>query len=137
MNFLKAYIGVLVVFVILDAIWLGVVAVDFYAETIGHLMAENVNWGAAVVFYVMYIGGIAYFISVPAGATGELKTALVNGALFGVIAYGTYDLTNFATLRDWPLKVVVYDMIWGGFITASAALGGFFAVRKKEAEGTL
>lgn len=133
MNFLKAYIGVLIVFVILDAIWLGVVAVEFYAENIGHLMAEDVNWGAAVVFYAMYIAGIAYFISIPAGEAGSLKKALVNGVLFGVIAYGTYDLTNFATLRDWPLNVVVYDMIWGGFITASAAIGGFFAVRKKEA----
>lgn len=130
MNFLKAYVGVLIVFVIFDAVWLGLIAVDFYAETIGHLMAETVNWGAAVVFYAMYIGGIAHFVSIPAGAAGDLKKAAVNGALFGVIAYGTYDLTNFATLRDWPLKVVVYDMIWGGFITASAAIGGFFAVKK-------
>lgn len=128
-QFLKSYAGALVVFLLLDAIWLGVVAADFYAETIGHLMAENVNWGAAVVFYAIYIGGIAYFVSVPAGASGDFKKALVNGALFGVIAYGTYDLTNFATLRDWPLKVVVYDMIWGGFITASAAIGGFVAAR--------
>ena len=130
MNFLKAYVGVLIVFVIFDAVWLGLIAVDFYAETIGHLMAETVNWGAAVVFYAMYIGGIAHFVSIPAGAVDDLKKAAVNGALFGVIAYGTYDLTNYATLRDWPLKVVVADMLWGGFITASAAIGGYFAVKK-------
>ena len=133
MKFLKAYVGVLVVFVIFDAVWLGVIAVDFYAETIGHLMAENVNWGAAAVFYVVYIGGIAYFVSIPAAATGDLKKAALNGVLFGIIAYGTYDLTNFATLRDWPLKVVIYDMIWGGFITASAAIGGFLATRRSAA----
>jgi len=132
MNFLRAYIGVLIVFVVFDAVWLGVIAVDFYAETIGHLMAEKVNWGAAVVFYAMYIGGIAYFISVPAAESGTLKKAALNGVLFGVIAYGTYDLTNFATLRDWPLNVVIYDMIWGGFITASAAVGGFFALGKSK-----
>ncbi len=130
MNFLKAYVGVLIVFVIFDAVWLGLIAVDFYAETIGHLMADTVNWGAAVVFYAMYIGGIAYFVSIPAGAAGDLRKAAVNGALFGIIAYGTYDLTNFATLKDWPLKVVVADMLWGGFITASAAIGGYFAVKK-------
>jgi len=130
MNFLKAYVGVLIVFVIFDAVWLGLIAVDFYAETIGHLMAENVNWGAAVVFYAMYIGGIAHFVSIPASEVGDLRKAVVNGALFGIIAYGTYDLTNFATLRDWPLKVVVADMLWGGFITASAAIGGFMAAKR-------
>ncbi len=130
MNFLKAYVGILIVFVIFDAVWLGLIAVDFYAETIGHLMAETVNWGAAAVFYAIYIGGIAHFVSIPAGATGGLRQAAVNGALFGIIAYGTYDLTNFATLQGWPLKVVVADMLWGGFITASAAIGGYFAIKK-------
>jgi len=134
MNFLKAYIGVLIVFVIFDAVWLGLIAADFYAETIGHLMAETVNWGAAVVFYAMYIGGIAHFVSIPAGAASDLRQAVVNGALLGAIAYGTYDLTNYATLRDWPLKVVVADMLWGGFITASAAIGGYLAVKKSSSQ---
>lgn len=125
MLFIKTYSVTLLAFAAIDAVWLGVIAPDFYANNIGHLMAENVNWGAAVAFYLLYIAGIVKFGINSVATSKAWKAAALNGATFGLIAYATYDLTNYATLTDWPLIVVVADMIWGAFITGSAATVGF------------
>lgn len=130
----KTYIVTLMAFAVIDAVWLGVVAPDFYANHIGHLMAENVNWGAAVAFYLLYIAGIVKFGVNTVGMSESWKKAATNGAFFGLIAYATYDLTNYATLTDWPLIVVVADMIWGAFITGSAATIGFVFQQKSSAK---
>ena len=133
MAFVKTYLVTLIAFLAIDAVWLGVVAPDFYANNIGHLMAENVNWGAALAFYLLYIVGIVKFGIAATNASQGWKGAALNGAMFGLIAYATYDLTNFATLKDWPLNVVIADMIWGAFITGASATIGFLLHQKMNA----
>lgn len=129
-NFLMAYTGALAAFLILDGIWLSLVAGGFYAETIGYLMRENIIWVSAIIFYLLYIGGVVHFVSLPAARENKLKKAALNGAFLGIIAYGTYDLTNYATIRDWPFVVVAVDMAWGAFVTTMVGIAGFFAARK-------
>lgn len=129
MQFLKAYLAALLVFLALDAVWLGVIASDFYAETLGYLMRENVNFVAAGIFYVFFVAGVVHFVSLPAGRRGGWHWAALNGAFFGLLTYGTYDLTNYATVRDWPFIVVVVDMAWGAFVTATVATCGYIAAR--------
>lgn len=115
------YAITLVIFFAIDLVWLGVVAKDFYRQHIGHLMSAEVNWGAAVLFYLVYIGGIVFFAVKPAFDTGSATRALMHGAAFGFIAYATYDLTNQATMRDWPALVTVVDLAWGTVLTATVA----------------
>jgi uncharacterized membrane protein len=93
-------------------------------------MAENFRLGPAIVFYLLYIAGILIFAVQPALASGKWQTALVQGALFGFFCYMTYDMTNYATLRIWSLKVTILDLMWGTFLTGSAATIGFLATRK-------
>ena len=127
MPYLKAYLGTVVAFLAVDAIWLAFIARDFYQENIGHLMLDQPNFSAAAVFYLLYIAGIVFLAVRPGLAAGRWQTAAIHGAVFGFVAYATYDLTNLATLRGWPVKMVVIDMAWGLFLTATAAVGGYFA----------
>jgi uncharacterized membrane protein len=113
------------VFFIIDMIWLGVVARDFYREQIGFLLGP-VNWAAAIVFYLMYIVGIIIFAVTPALQSADWTKALIFGALFGFFTYATYDFTNLATLKDWPFTVVWVDILWGTFLGASVATGSYF-----------
>lgn len=113
------------VFFFIDMLWLGFIANRFYQDQIGHLLGP-VNWTAAIVFYLMYIVGILIFAVVPALEAGSWQRALVLGALFGFFAYATYDFTNLATLKDWPLTVVIVDVIWGAVLTGSVALGSYW-----------
>ena len=123
-KYLIAYGATMLVFFAIDFVWLGVVAKDFYRERLGALMLEQVNLPVAAVFYLIYIVGIVVFAVSPALQAGSWKTALMLGGLFGFIAYGTYDVTNLATLRGWPVSVVIVDMTWGTVLTGvSAALG--------------
>lgn len=108
------------VFFIIDMIWLGVVARDFYATRLGHLLGE-VNWPAAIIFYLVFLVGLTVFAIYPAATTGDVVKALTYGALFGFFTYATYDLTNLATLRDWPLSVTLVDMAWGTVLGGSVA----------------
>lgn len=119
---LKLYCLTLFVFLAIDAVWLGLIAPKFYRSQIGHLMAETVNLPAAGAFYLLFIGMLVYFVVEPGLRVGNLKGALIRGALFGLATYGTYDLTNFATLRDWTFLVTVVDMAWG--VTLSALTAG-------------
>lgn len=121
MKFILAYVATLVPMLILDAVWLGLVAKQLYSRYLGALMTEQVNWWAAGIFYLLYAFGIYFFIVQPAVASGSVVTALWRGALFGLIAYATYDLTNLATLRNWPIPLTLIDLAWGALITASTA----------------
>lgn len=123
MTWIKAYLACLVIFLALDALWLGVLARDSYARHIGHLMAEKVNWTAAVVFYAIYLCGILFFAVRPAldDPGRALQIAALHGALFGLMTYATYGLTNLATLRAWPASMVWVDTGWGVFITGTTA----------------
>jgi uncharacterized membrane protein len=123
-RYLLAYAATLVAMVALDLVWLGVVAKGFYRDGIGHLMAERPNVLVAVLFYALYALGLVIFAVAPHGTAGGWRTTLVTAALFGFFAYATYDLTNLATLRDWPLGVSLLDVAWGTFVSAVAAAAG-------------
>lgn len=123
MKLIQTYFGMMAAFVLIDALWLGVIAKDLYKKNIGHLMTENIVWGAAAVFYLLYLAGIIYFAVFP---SHSLQKALISGALLGGLCYATYDLTNWATLKDWPWKVVAIDIVWGMAITALCAGVGYW-----------
>jgi uncharacterized membrane protein len=109
------------VFFAVDMVWLGLIAKPFYARHIGHLMADKVRWTPALIFYFLYIAGILFFAVLPAVERGSLGRAVLAGALLGLLAYATYDLTNLATLRGWPLLVTVIDLVWGMVLTGGVA----------------
>ena len=116
--FWRFYIVALPVFLLLDTIWLGLVAKKFYAEQLGFLLSESVNWIAAILFYLLFIAGVVVFVLLPFKKETTKKN-VVKGAFFGVITYATYDLTNLATIENWPLLVTIVDIIWGGILSAS------------------
>ena len=125
-----AYVVSAAAFLIADLLWLGVVARDFYLRHLGKFFADKVNWSAAWAFYVIYIAGIVVFAVRPAVRDQSLAGAVLFGSLFGFFAYATYDLTNLATLRDWPRSVVVVDIIWGTILSGiTAGIGFMIAVR--------
>lgn len=129
MVYVKAYAVALAVFLVLDLVWLGLVARGFYASELGLLLRERVNLAAAGGFYLAYVAGVVFFAVAPAVADGGWQRAALNGALLGLIAYGTYDMTNLATLRDWPVAMSVVDIAWGGVVTGACAVAGFAASR--------
>jgi len=106
---------------ILDGLWLTVVAKSFYRANIGHLLSDRVNWGAAALFYFIFITGVMTFVVIPCLQEGNLVKALLLGAAFGFVTYATYDLTNNATLREWPYLVTIVDLAWGSFLTATVS----------------
>lgn len=126
---LAAYAGSAAVFFGLDFIWLGFLAIGFYRTEIGALLLERPNVAAAGAFYVFYVVGIVGFAVLPALNAQSWLSALVAGVALGLIAYGTYDMTNLATLKDWSWKVSIVDLAWGGFVTGSAAVAGYWAAR--------
>lgn len=122
-----AYAATAVVMLALDLLWLGVVARPLYQQGIGHLMAQRPNLAAAALFYALYALGIVIFAVAPHEAAAYGRT-LAAGALFGFFAYATYDLTNLATLRAWPLGLSLIDVAWGSLVSAGAAAAGRFAM---------
>ncbi|MFN8283632.1 MAG: DUF2177 family protein [Chitinophagales bacterium] len=106
----------------LDLLWLGVVAKNFYKEKLGFIFNGEFNTIPAVVFYTIYIFGILYFCQFPAISAHSWKLALINGIFLGFLCYATYDLTNMATIQQWPVSVVIVDIIWGTFLTASVSV---------------
>ena len=123
-KYFGAYAATLVVMVALDLLWIGVIAKPLYQQGIGHLMAERPNIGVAVLFYAVYAVGVLVFAVAPGGSTSGWVRTLVTGALFGFFAYATYDLTNLATLKNWPLGLAVLDVAWGSLVTAVSAAAG-------------
>ena len=130
MTYLIAYVSTAVVFFALDFVWLTRVAIGFYRQNIGELLLATPNFAAAGIFYLFYVIGIVYFAVMPAVTANSVLTALLNGAILGLLAYGTYDMTNLATLKGWSLSVSVVDMAWGAVLTATAAAAGYFAVSR-------
>ncbi len=112
------YLITLAIFFAVDMVWLGVVAKNFYRKHLGYLMAPKVVWPAAILFYLLFIAGLVVFAVRPGLAAGGPLKAVLLGAFLGLVSYATYDLTNQATVKDWPLVVTVVDLIWG------TALGG-------------
>ena len=125
MKIVSVYLLSLIVFLAVDMLWLGVVAKDFYRNNLGHLLRADVNWAAALIFYLLYVAGVLIFAAMPALERQSLRQAVLLGALFGFFAYATSDLTNLATLKDWPLNVVLVDILWGAVLTACVAAASF------------
>ncbi len=123
-KYFATYASTLVVMVALDLLWIGVIAKPLYQQGIGHLMAERPNIGVAVLFYVIYAVGVVVFAVAPDSPASGWGRTLVMGVLFGFFAYAAYDLTNLATLKNWPLGLSLMDMAWGSFVTAVSAAAG-------------
>jgi uncharacterized membrane protein len=123
--FLKLYCIALPIFFAADMIWLGVLAKNFYTKQIGSLMTPNVNWAAAILFYLLFLAGLVIFVIVPAVEKGSWERALLFGVLFGLVTYATYDLTNLATLKDWPLALTIVDLTWGMALAGSVSVGTY------------
>jgi uncharacterized membrane protein len=117
-NTVFLYLITLAIFFLIDMAWLGLAAKNFYRRQLGEMLSPKVNWTAAVLFYLLFIAGLLLFVIAPALAQGGMLQALWQGAFFGLIAYATYDLSNLATLKNWPLPVTAVDLVWG------AVLGG-------------
>jgi uncharacterized membrane protein len=128
--FIKLYAIALPVFFAMDLVWLGLVAKNFYRNHIGFLMKSDINWTAAISFYLLFIVGLVLFVITPAIEKNSWTHAFLFGALFGLITYATYDLTNLATLKDWPLLVTIVDLAWGAVLAALVSTATYFIARK-------
>jgi uncharacterized membrane protein len=124
-----AYIAATVVLFGLDFIWLSTSVPLLYRPRVGHLLLETPNMPAAAGFYLLYVVGVVALCVLPALAEGSAARAVWSGALLGLVAYGTYDMTNLATLAGWSAVVSVVDMIWGAVVTAAAATAGYYITR--------
>jgi uncharacterized membrane protein len=124
---LAAFGGTALALVILDALWLFFAGPKIYRPIIGEILADKVNFAPAVVFYVLYVFGVTVLAVRPAIASDKWTEAAVLGVILGVVAYGTYDLTNQATLKVWATRITLIDIAWGAFLTAAGALAGFYA----------
>lgn len=128
--FIKLYCMALPVFVALDFLWVGLLAKNFYQREIGYLMKSNVNWVAVALFYLVFVSGLVLFVITPAVGASSLQRAVVWGALFGFVAYATYDFTNLATVKDWPWAVTVVDLIWGALVSSVTSAIAFVIASK-------
>jgi uncharacterized membrane protein len=128
--FLKLFSIALPVFFAIDMVWLGFVAKDFYAKQIGGLMKPDINWTAAIIFYLIFIAGLVVFVITPAVVKNSWTQAVLMGALFGFVCYATYDLTNLAVAKDWPVFVTIIDLIWGAVLAASVSVITFLIASK-------
>jgi len=127
-QYIYLYVLTIPAFFLIDMLWLGVIAKDFYQEKLVSFLGP-VNWTAAIVFYLIFIIGILIFAVAPALESQSWQKALILGVLFGFFTYATYDLTNLATLREWPLTVTLVDMVWGAVLSGSVATVSFFIGR--------
>jgi len=123
--FLKLYLLTIPIFFLLDLIWLGYIAKGFYRQNLAFILGPEVNWPAAIVFYLIYIIGILFFAVAPAIERSSITRALILGVSYGFFTYATYDLTNMALIKDWPLKIVVVDILWGMVLCGTIAMLSF------------
>lgn len=129
MKTIAIYLIALVVFLLIDLLWLGFIARNLYRQQLGHLMAPQTNWPAALIFYVLFIGGLLYFAVWPGLHADSARLALINGALYGLVTYATYELTNKAVIDRWPNLIVPVDILWGAFLCAVVSWSAFQAHR--------
>jgi uncharacterized membrane protein len=127
--YLKLYALTVPVFFIIDLVWLGVIAKGFYQKNLKYILSPNVNWTAAIIFYLMYIAGILIFAVAPGVAKDSVRHAALWGALFGFFTYATYDLTNLALLKDWPINIVIVDILWGVVLCTVVATLSFYIAK--------
>ena len=125
--YLKVYVATIIGFLIIDVIWLTVAAPRFYRKHLGFLLADKPNLWAAIPFYLLFIAGLVVFAVAPALQAGSPRSAILLGGFFGLVTYATYDLTNQATVKDWPWIVTLVDLCWGVFLSASVSYIGYVA----------
>ena len=129
MRYLAAFVSSAVVMAILDAIWLTLMADRLYRPVLGDWMNRQVNWPPAIAFYVLFLFGVTFLATIPALQQNSWRIAAINGAVLGLVAYATYDLTNHATLTRWSTTITLSDMAWGTFLASTAAVAGYFGSR--------
>lgn len=130
MENIRNYLVSFAVFLLIDMVWLGLVARSFYTKHLGYIMADKANFVVAFIFYAIFTFGLLFFVVSPALAAQDPLKALTYGLLFGFITYATYDLTNMATLKDWPFIVTIVDLLWGTFLGGTTAWLGFMVITK-------
>lgn len=126
MHNLTIYLITLAIFLAIDMVWLGIIAKDLYRKQIGKLMAKKPNWTAALIFYAIYILGLFILVIYPAVQDKSGLATWWRGLVFGVVSYATYDLTNLAVAKDWPVKITLIDLVWGGTITSITTLASLY-----------
>jgi uncharacterized membrane protein len=129
-RYMKLYLVSLTAFFAIDLVWLGLAARSFYQQYLGFLMSPSPNWFVAILFYLLFIAGLLFFVIVPGLKDNSLKTTLLKAALFGLVTYATYDLTNLATLKDWPALLSIVDMLWGTVLSVLVSYIGFMAGKR-------
>lgn len=127
--YVKLYVCTFVGFLAIDMVWLTLVARGFYRRQLGFLLSDQPNWWAAISFYLLFVAGLLVFAVVPAVQEGSLRRALLMGGFFGLVTYATYDLTNLATVKNWPLMLTLVDMTWGLVLAASVSCLGYLVGR--------
>ena len=123
-KYLAAYGATALIMVVLDALWISLVAKTLYQQGIGHLMAENPRLIVAALFYAVFVVGLVIFVVAPGGQTSSWQSTVLRGALFGFFTYATYDLTNLSTLKDWPIGMSLIDIAWGATVSAASGAAG-------------
>lgn len=126
LHLIYTYLGMTLVFFAIDMVWLGVVAKNFYRKYLGNLLLDDFKWGPAFSFYFIFLVGILIFAVLPAAEKNSWISAFIMGGLFGFFCYATYDLTNWATLKNWPWQIVFIDMLWGFLLCAVVSTAGFY-----------
>jgi uncharacterized membrane protein len=129
MTYIIAYVASLIVFGVLDAIWLTTMASRLYRPALGEILLDDLRLVPALAFYFLYPIGLVVFAAIPAVRAESAATAIAYGALFGFLAYATYDLTNYATLRNWTLQITIIDLVYGAVVAALTSLAAYFAIR--------
>lgn len=129
MTHMIAYVTALIAFGVLDAIWLWTMSGRIYRPVLGDILLGDLRMAPALVFYFLYPAGLTFFAIAPALKSGDWLTAALYAAFFAIVAYGTYDLTNYATLRNWNLEITIIDLAYGAAVSAISALAGFVAAR--------
>lgn len=127
---LKLYFTTLFAFLAIDLVWLGLVAGTLYRQYLGSLMTPNPNWFVAILFYLLYVAGVLVLVVLPGLKQNSLKTTLLRGAFFGLVAYATYDLTNLATLQGWPVLITLVDLVWGTILSLVVSYISFLAGKR-------
>lgn len=129
-NYFKSLLVSLIVLIFIETVWMIMVENNFYSNFIGHLMSNDINWLSEIFLSILFTVALVYFVVDPAVRDDDIQKLLISAVLFGLIAYGTYDLTNFSMLREWPLSITVIDMLWGTCMTVLTSLISYFILKR-------
>jgi len=129
-DYIKLYIATLIAFFVIDMVWLGLIARTLYRNYLGFLLASTTNWFAVILFYLLFILGILVFVVLPGLKDNSLKATLLRAVLFGLVTYATYDLTNLATVKNWPVLITVIDLAWGTILSVLVSYISFMVGKR-------